>query len=377
MSTAPAGSALAELQAVAREPAKVAETARAAGRKVIGYRCMYVPEEIIWAAGGLAYPLYGTPEPIKAADSYFQSCTCEFVRNIFDHALEGRLAFLDGLALANTCDVVRRLCDIWAHDIEGVPVHMINNPQKLCEEGNQAFWVEELRRFKAWVEARTGQEATDAKLAEAIALHNRTRSLLREVYSLRKADAPPISGPEALEVCLAASLLPKDQANPLLARLLEELQTREVEESFAPRILVTGSLIDDPALIRMIEEEGGLVVADDLCTTTRYFWHLVDEGADPLEALWRFENKRPLCACMHPTETRLAYLNELADEYDAEAVIYFNLKYCHPFLYEAPLYKKALAEREIPTNVLEVGHDHSGHGQLRTRIQAFIEMLEA
>ena len=368
--------ALQRLREVAREPAQVARAAKAKGQKVIGYRCLYVPEEIIWAAGMLPYPLYGTPEPVRVADSYFQSCTCEFVRNIFDHAMEGKLDFLDGLALANTCDVVRRLCDIWDRYVEGIPVTMINNPQKLLEENNRAFFIEELSRFRTWVEEIAGVEISDEKIQAGIELHNKTRSLLRELTALRKADPPRLTGSEALDINLAAQVMPADEVNPLLERLFEELRGREIEDKDGPRILVTGSVIDHPALIQMIEEEGGVVVADDLCSTSRYFWYAVEPDPDPMVALWRFHNRRPLCACMHPTEARLDYLTDMVDDFDVEAVIYFNLKYCHPFLYEAPLYKKALEAREVPTNVLEVGHDFSGHGQLRTRIQAFIEMLE-
>jgi benzoyl-CoA reductase subunit C len=133
--------------------------------------------------------------------------------------------------------------------------------------------------------------------------------------------------------------------------------------------------MDSPELLEMIEGEGGVVVAEDLCTTSRYFWYDVEPDPDPLEALVRFENRRPLCACLHPAEARLAFVEELADRFEAEAVIHFTLKYCHPFLYEAPLHKRALEADGLPTAVLEVGHDRSGYGQLRTRIQAFLEMV--
>lgn len=368
-------SAIDTLRDVAQNPSQVAEQWQADGKKIVGYRCIYVPEEIITAAGMLPFPLYGTPEPVRLADSYFQACTCEMVRNLFDLALDGKFASLDLLALANTCDVVRRLCDIWGKYIENIPVYMLNNPQRLVQEGNRDYYLEELRRFRAVIETVAGETLTDEALGAAIHLHNETRSLLKEIYSLRRADPPPITGEEAWAISTAATILPKERANRLLREALEEIKQREVEANDGPRIMVTGSILDHPALIEMIEEEGGVVVADDLCNTTRYFWHRVDEEGDPMAALYRYHNGRPLCACMHPTEVRRDYLCELADEFDVEAVIYFNLKYCHPFLYEAPLFKNVLERRDILTNVLEIGHDLSGHGQLRTRIQAFIEML--
>lgn len=366
---------MAPFREVMADPSRVALAWKARGKKVAGYRCLYVPEEIIWAAGMLPYPLYGTSEPIGLADSYFQSCTCEFVRNIFDRALEGRYAFLDGLVLSNTCDVVRRLYDMWSTYIKPMPIYMINNPQQLMTEGNREYYLTELRAFIDSIEALSGVAVTEPALRAAIALYNETRDLLKAVYALREQDPPPLTAEEALELCTAVSIMPKDEANPLLRALLDELKTREMPERFGPRIMVMGSVMDNPALVRMVEEEGGVVVADDLCNTTRYFWQNVDEAGDPLEAIYRFLNTRPMCACMHPTEARQEYLMGLVDRFQVEAVINFNVKYCHPFMHEAPLFKKALEARNIPTNVLEVGHDLSGHGQLRTRIQAFVEMV--
>ena len=127
---------------VLNDPSKVAADWKAQGKKVVGYRCLFVPEEIIWAAGMLPYPLYGTPEPVSLADAYFQSCTCEFVRNLFDQALKGKLDFLDYLALSNTCDVSRRLFDNWDKYIDSCPVYLVNNPQKLLDESNKEYFME-------------------------------------------------------------------------------------------------------------------------------------------------------------------------------------------------------------------------------------------
>ena len=370
------GPALDTLRQVARDPDRVAKDWKADGKKVVGYRCIYVPEEIISAAGMLAYPLYGTPDPIRLADTYFESCTCEFIRNIFDHALGGRFSFLDHLVVANTCDAMRRLFDMWKNYIDGVPVYMVNNPLKLLTDANRDYYRQELERFRAAMEQLSGRKITNEKLRQAIELHNETRALLKELYSLRKQNPPLISGEEALDIVMAVSVLPKGQANALLTQLLGEVRAREAPDSVGPRLLITGSIMDDPALIRLVEEQGAVVVADDLCTTTKYFWHEVEQHEDCIEALYRFENRRPLCACTHPAEARLEYLLELIDEFAAEGVIYFNLKYCYPLAYEAPLFKQELEARDIATSILEVGHDMSGHGQLRTRIQAFVEMLD-
>ena len=198
--------ALETLKDIARNPARVAEEWKASGKKVVGYRCLYIPEEVIWAADMLPYPLYGTPEPVGLADAHFQSCTCEFVRNIFDHALAGKLEFLDGLALANTCDVVRRLYDIWLVEKPETPVFLLNNPQKLATEKNRDYFLEELRRFRGHMEELSGNKVSDERLRDAILddpqLGHRRRTHVAAVREAHEDERPP-----SLEVFHAESLL--------------------------------------------------------------------------------------------------------------------------------------------------------------------------
>ncbi|MEW6034460.1 MAG: 2-hydroxyacyl-CoA dehydratase family protein [Chloroflexota bacterium] len=368
--------ALQALRNVARNPQQVAREAKKGGKKVLGYRCAYVPEEILDAAGVVPYPMFGTPEAIALADSYFQPNICEFVRNIFDLALKGKMEFLDGLVLCNTCDAVRKLYDHWRTYIKTPFCYIINNPQKQFTELGYEYQYEELSHFRKAVEEFSGSAISDSVLQDAIGLHNKTRSLLRQVYAVRKQDPPLLSGEEALDVVMATMVLPKERANDLLKRLIPELEQRsQPPVAPGPRIMVTGSIIDHPTLIRMVEESGGMVVADDLCTTTRYFWYPVRENRDPLGALARHTTEKPVCACMHPMEARLEYMLELVREYNVAGIIYFNLMYCDPFLYEGVLFKKKLEAKGIPTIALETEHTPSGIGQLKTRVQAFLEML--
>ena len=360
---------------ILKDPQQVVTDWKAQGKKVVGYRCLNVPEEIIHAADMLPYPLFGTSEAIRLADSYFQPYVCEFVRNIFDHALEGKLKFLDSLVLCNTCDGVRKLYDMWNIYISPETCSIINNPQKLQTEANYKYYRKELEKFKEAMENLSGNRISDGSLNKAIDIYNENRALLKELYMLRKDENPPFSGEEALDIVMGSMLMPKESCNELLRQLLKEVKGRKAYNDFGPRILITGSIIDDPMLIRIVEEGGGMVVADDLCTTTKYFWYQVEKDKDPLDALYRYNNERCICACMHPQEARFDYLCELIKEFSVDGVIYFTLKYCHSFLYEAPLFQEKLEAQDIPTIILETGHDHSGIGQLRTRVQAFIEML--
>jgi benzoyl-CoA reductase subunit C len=363
------------LAAAARNPAAVATAWKARGGKVIGYRCLTVPEELILAAGALPHPLYGTPDPVGPADADLQSCSCELVRNLLDRALAGKYEYLDLLLLGNTCDITRKLVDVWNGFVPGAPAVLCNHPQKILNEGSRAFTLEELRRTAAAIAKVAGGEASPAALRESIRVTNTMRGLLRDLFALRAEAGQRFSAAEALDIVMGTSVLPKPEVNALLARLLDEVRRLEPVAKPGPRILVSGSQLDSPVLLNMIEEEGGVVVAEDLCTSSRYFWHPVPPADEPLEALYRQFDGRPICACLHPVDARFQFVTELVETFRAEAVVYLNIKYCHPFLYEAPIFKKRLEARGIPSMVLEVGHDLSGHGQLRTRLQAFIEML--
>ena len=356
-------------------PARLVEKWKAEGKKIVAHRCTYVPEEMILAAGMIPYPTFGTPEAITKADSYFQSCVCEYIRNIFDQALDNKWSFVDAIVVANTCDTVRKLHDHWNTYIQGSPCYIINNPQMLQNPNNRNFYLHELQRFKKWLEDLSGNEITDEALQKAIYLYNENRALLRELYSLRKSNPPLISGTEALEISMASTLMTKEEANDILRQVIDEVKARNGGGVEGPRILLTGGIIDNPELVHMVEECGAAVVADDLCTSARTFWYDVKDNGNPLEAIYAYNNDRVVCACMHPFEARYDYLYDMAKEYEVDGVIYFNMMHCHPFLFECPLYRDKLQAAGIPTIMLETGHDLSGIGQLRTRVQAFIEML--
>ena len=355
-------------------PKQIAEDWEADGKKVVGYRCLYVPEEIIHAAGMLPFPTFGTPQPITKADSYFQPCVCEFIRNLFDLALDKKFDFLDSIVLCNTCDAVRHFYNMWTTYTDSVPCYIINNPQKLYDESGYKFYREELEKFKGVMEELSGVKITDESLQKSLELFVETRGLLKELNELRKRDVPPISGAEALVISMASMLMPKEKANELLRQLINEVKTREIENADGPRIMITGSIIDNPTLIELVEDSGGVVVVDDLCTSTKYFWHETKTDHNPLDSIVRFHMERNICACMHPSEERYNYIQELIREFNVDGIIYFNIKYCHLFLYESAIFRKKL-EEETQLLILEADHSLSGLGQLKTRIQAFIEML--
>ena len=348
------------------------------GGKVVGYFCSYVPEEIISAAGILPFRMRGTGSTeTSLADTYLSAYNCTFARHCLDLAFSGTYDFLDGVVVINSCDHVRRLYDIWRRKMRTPFVHLLTAPH-LAGDEHVGWFRDELAILKEGLEKHFGVAITPEKLRESIRTQNETRKLQKQLYELRKEPSPPITGADTLGVVVTSTAMPKQPYNELLRRLLGELDGREGESTYRARLLLVGSILDDPAYASVIEDLGGLVVTDSLCFGTRIFWNQVDEQAkDPMEAIARYYLKeRPPCARMigdHPR--RLEFVREMLDAFKVDGVVFQRLKFCDLWGGEGYMLRRALREAGIPVLSLEREYVLSGLGQLKTRVQAFLESI--
>jgi bzd-type benzoyl-CoA reductase N subunit len=348
---------------------------KAEGKKIIGWTCTYVPEEILHAAGLLPIRIMGRAEETPIADAYMYSNICSFVRNCLEEAFRKKYDFLDGYVGINACDHMRRIYDVWKAFLPTPFTHIIGVPCKQSES-TLDFFIKEFILFKRRIEEFFQVEITDIKLLEAIRLYNKTRALFREIYELRKQDHPPISGSEIMDIFLAGLVMPKEEYNVLLEKYLKEIKSRKVERNGRIRLMITGSELDDSEYIKAIEDLGSIVVVDDLCNGTRYFWNPVPETDNPIEALARRYLTRAPCARMRPQKVRMDHLQSLAKEYRVEGLIYENIKFCGPYGGVFPIIKKGFNQLGIPILSLQREYMGGGTGQLKTRVQAFFEQIE-
>jgi bzd-type benzoyl-CoA reductase N subunit len=369
---------LAELREIYQNRHQWNKQIRERGQRYIGWVCTYVPEEIIQAAGITPIRVLGGNDETPIADAHLYSNICSFVRNALEEAFKDRYDYLDGFVALNACDHIRRLYDVWSIYLrKKTPfTSILSVPGKISENTIQVF-REELGVFKEKIEKHFEVEITETALRESINLYNTTRSLLKEIYSLRKDSQPPLTGAEAMEIVLAGMVMPKDIYNEKLTELLEALKTRPPVPNAGEkiRLLIIGSELQDPEYIRIIEDLGGLIVTDDLCNGTRYFWNLVDNEGEPLEALARRYVTRNPCPRMRPQTERLNRLKQMIQEYRVEAVIYECIKFCDMHGAAYPIIKRSLAEIDIPVLKLDREHLFSGIGQVKTRTQAFFETI--
>lgn len=348
------------------------------GGKVIGCMYHFIPEELITAAGLLPYRMRATGSiGTELSESRFTQVNCTFVRHLFDSGMRGDQRFLDGVVSVNNCDHIRRLYDNWKAVMPAPYMHFMVFPKKSGPEQVEAY-RRELASFKDSLEKHFGVEITDESLREAIALHNETRELQRQLYDFGKSDAPSVNGADTLAVMVAGTCMPTKRYNTLLRQLLDECGRTEGQGDHAARLMVVGGELDDPGLIEVFESERGLVVIDSLGYGYRSCARDVDVNGDPLTALARYQvMERPADPRLfgRSTTERNEYLSDLIETYAVEGVISVRLLQCDHWGFEQSNLAKYFKKRGIPYLPLETEYVLSGAGQMKTRVQAFLERI--
>ena len=378
--------AIAQFQELYAERGKRARQLHDSGKKVIGYFCCFVPDEIIAAFDMVPYRIQGSQSvPIDQADAYIEPMACPFARNCFNLALKGKYDFLDGFVAPHSCDTVERIYHIWRHYKPAPFTHLINVPH-MMGPSSEEFYHKELEFFIKGLERWSGKKLETAKLKEAVRLYNERRAILRELYELRKPNPPLVSGSEITMVLVAGMGIPAAEHIELVKRFIAEAKGRSKPKAKKlPRIFIWGNEIDDITFIKLIEESGAYVVMDDLCTGTRFFWDDVPETNDPLDGIVsRYLHTHcprsfiPKAVTREKDlENRYGYINRFIKEWNALGVIFYIVRYCDTCELEGPDLREYLNGMKLPVLMIEDDYSTSTIGQLSTRVQAFIEMISS
>jgi len=368
-----------ECHEILADPYGYAERFKAeSGRKMVGTFCSYAPEEFIIAAGAHPFRIFGTGEKARLAESHLQSYCCSLVRGALEDALGGRLVFLDGVVFPHTCDTIQRLSDIWRLNV-GDCFHLdLVLPVKLDTESARHYLADVLNRFRGELGGKLGVTISDADLRSAIALTNRIRGALTRIAGLAGERPGTLKGSDFSALVRAAMIMDRNRAATLVEEVADELE-RTPGGKASPkrkRLILSGGVCNQPDIYTVIEEVGGVVVGDDLCTGSRSFSGLIDEKAEPAAAIAARYRERVICPAKHQgLSERAENLVRLAREKEAGGVIFFLLKFCDPHAFDYPHLREALEKAGIPSMAVEVEDRLPADGQLRTRFEAFIEMI--
>lgn len=367
-------------------PAELIEE-QARGRKVVGTFCVYVPDEIVVAADGIVTGLCGGSQFwVPDGEKYLPKDTCPLVKASIGARFGKTCPFFriaDLFVGETTCDAKKKAYEILADD---APTYVMDMPQ-MKREKDVEKWAGEISDFIGVMEELTGNEVTVENLGAAIKLINDKRRALARVYEARKnPDNIPISGKDALLMMQIAFFDDPARCAEMVNKLADELEQRNAEgvsvfPAGTKRIMIAGTPMAIPnwKMHHLVETCGGAVVVEETCTGTRYFENLVDETRTTLEGQVRALAERYMdinCACFTPNTGRIDDVLRLAKEYQVDGVIDVNLKFCNLYNTEKRSVGSACQEAGIPYLALETDYDDSDAGQLRTRIEAFLEMLD-
>jgi benzoyl-CoA reductase subunit C len=362
---------------------------KAAGKKIIGYPCVYVPLEMLTALDIVSYRTCGDiKEPITESDRALPSSFCPIMRTCLDCALKGKNDFLDGMVTIHSCDPQEKTARVWEPYTKHPYFHFIDMPVTVRSEALEYF-RSQLNDFKKTLEAYTGKKLSTDKLEAAIKSHNHQRALLRELYELTKPSSPLISGTEIIQVVKALGSLPVAEGNDLLAEVISEVKSRtDGPEEKSVRLFIWTSILDDTDIMKVFEAKAN-VVMDDSCGGIRAYRAEVKITADPLEGLANYYLYEITCArtfrqatigetrkdYARDLQSRFGYLRKIIKEWKIDGAIILLVRYCDPFAFETPSLKDYLDNLGIPNIYIEYDYTIGALAPLRTRVEAFLETI--
>jgi benzoyl-CoA reductase/2-hydroxyglutaryl-CoA dehydratase subunit BcrC/BadD/HgdB len=300
---------------------------------------------------------------------------CHLVKSSLESLLQGELDFLKGIIFSHTCDTMQGLADIWALQ-KRIPFQFnLMMPSRLDSDLSRAYFKAEMERLKDFLESRMGKIPLQ-NLKASIQLFNRIREKIEEIYHYRRKSPYPISGSELAQIIRAGYLMDRQRYLELLSNLINELPGKAEENEKRVPIYLAGNMAHSASYFSLIEESGAQVVQDDLCSGTRFLRLMVPEDADPVESLTHRYFESFMCPSKHRgVDAHIETLVKEVQKSEALGVIFLLYKYCEAHYFDYPDLKQALESKGIPTLLLEVEDPSYSIGQLKTRIQAFIEML--
>jgi benzoyl-CoA reductase subunit C len=360
--------------------ASVSQWREANKKKVIGVFPMWIPEEIIHAAGMLPVVMWRSNEAITWGYKHVPPYNCPMNKSVVDDAVKGKLKFMDGMVFLREClqsqevpyIVEKNACPPFEEYLYFPPIYH-------GDRASKDLTREELEKLRRGIEEFGGGKITDDRLKESISIYNRNRSLLRKLYDIRRQKPGILRARDILRIVWSSMLMPKEEHNKLLESLLSGLEKNGYKPTKGKKVFLSGCLCIHPQLelLDMIEDLGMIVVDDDIYVGYRYFANDAEITDDPIGALVeRHFIKTPVDPARG--EIELHWGDELvnkAKKLKADGIITLLTKYCPPHLCYYPDIKEKLADAGIPEVLIEIEHEIISLEGIKTRLQSFKEMI--
>jgi len=355
----------------------------APGRKAIGYMPVYVPREIVHAAGMLPVGILGGGDQLEViqGDAYYQSYICRIPRSTIELGLTGRLDCLDGMLFPSICDVIRNLSGMWQIMFKDKYVKYFDVPQNFEDGIGGDFYIHEMQLLREDLGKLAGKPVTDDALRASIAVYNENRRAIRELYAYRAAKPWQAPTSEVYLVLRAGMVLPPEEHTVLVREYIAATDVVERPKRDNARIVLTGSFCEQPplGLIKSIEMAGCYIVDDDFMLVLRWLLDEVPTQGDPLENLSKaFLHRSATTASKYEVrkEEKGQFLLQSAKKAGAEGVIFAAPSFCDPALLERPMLQAVLARYKVPYTAFKYAENTGQMAPIREQAGTFADSIK-
>ncbi len=357
--------------------------AAAPGRKAIGYMPVYVPRELVHAAGMLSVGILGGGDQLEViqGDAYYQSYICRIPRSTLEMGLTGRLDCLDGMLFPSICDVIRNLSGMWQVMFKDKYVKYFDVPQNYRDDVGGEFYVHEMRVLREDLGRLAGRAITDDDLRASIAVYNDHRRAIAELYAYRAAKPWQAPTSEVYLLQRAGMVLPPEEHTALVRAYIAETDKLERPKRDNARVVITGSFCEQPplALIKSIEMSGCYIVDDDFMLVSRWLLDEVPTTGDPLEELSKaFLHRSAQTSSKYDEkrEDKGKFLLHQVGGRGAEGVIFAAPSFCDPALLERPMLQDVLKGRGIPHTAFKYAENTGQMAPIREQAGTFADSIK-
>jgi benzoyl-CoA reductase subunit C len=357
--------------------------AAAPGRKVIGYMPIYVPREIIHAAGMLPLGILGGGDQLEVihGDAYYQSYICRIPRSTIELGVSGRIDFVDGMLFPSICDVIRNLSGMWKMMFPNVYVRYFDVPQNYRDDIGGNYYINELKELMDGLEGLRGKPITDEELRHSIEVFNENRRLVRELYAFRAKSPWQAPAAEVYLVMRAGMVLPVEEHSAMMRAYLDAVAEETRPRRDNCRIVLTGVFCEQPPLnlIKSLELAGCYVVDDDLLLITRWLTADVPTEGNPLDnlALAFLHQSESTAAKYEPNlQEKGQHLVRAVRRTGAEGVIFACPSFCDPALLERPMLQHVLSDANIPYIAFKYAENSGQMQPIREQAGTFADSIK-
>ena len=355
----------------------------APGRKAIGYMPIYVPRELIHAAGMLPVGILGGGDSLEViqGDAYYQSYICRIPRSTIELGLTGRLDCLDGMLFPSICDVIRNLSGMWQILFKDKYVKYFDVPQNYVDSVGGNFYIHEMQALRDDLGRLRGAPVTDAELNASIAVYNDNRAAVRELYAYRSDKPWQAPTSEVYLLLRAGMVLPPEEHTVLVREYIAATDKEPRPKRDNARVVINGSFCEQPplGLIKSIEMSGCYIVDDDFMLVTRWLLDDVPADADPLDELSKaFLHRSASTAAKYETtrEEKGVFLMKQVKTRGAEGVIFAAPSFCDPALLERPMLQDVLGKHKIPYTAFKYAENTGQMAPIREQAGTFADSIK-